>query len=58
MKFGQFTQYFKKSFYQKIPQKIWPGNYFQACFNFQGILCKKDSVEVSMLIWTNFDRFT
>ena len=23
----------------------------------QRILCRKDSVEVSMLIWTNFDRF-
>ena len=36
---------------------MWPGNYFQALLNFQRILCKKDSVEVSMLIWTNFDRF-
>ena len=45
------------NFYQKILQKMWPGNYFQALFNFQRILCKKDSVKVSMLIWTNFYRF-
>ena len=36
---------------------MWPGNQFKILFNFQRILCKKDSVEVSMLIWTNFDRF-
>ena len=29
----------------------------QALFNFQRILCKKDSAEVSMLIWLNFYRF-
>ena len=34
-----------------------PGNYFQTHFNFQRILFQKDSVEVSMLIWTNFDSF-
>ena len=34
-----------------------PGNQFQALFNFQKILCKKDSKEGSMLIWTNFDSF-
>ena len=26
-------------------------------FNFQGMLCKKESNEASMLIWTNFDSF-
>ena len=26
-------------------------------FNFQRILCKKESDEASMLIWTNFDSF-
>ena len=26
-----------------------------ALFNFQRILCKKESEEVCMLIWTNFD---
>ena len=26
-------------------------------FNFQRNLCEKDSEEVSMLIWTNFDSF-
>ena len=29
-----------------------------AFLNFQRILCKKDSVEVSMLIRTNFGRFS
>ena len=32
-------------FYQKIPQKMWSRNWFQAFFNFQRILCKKDSVK-------------
>ena len=36
---------------------MWPGNKLQALFNFVRILCKKDSVELIMLIWTNFDRF-
>ena len=35
---------------------MWPGNQFQALFNFQRILCKKDS-EVSLMTWTNFDSF-
>ena len=26
-------------------------------FNFQRTLCKKESEEVYMLIWTNFDSF-
>ena len=29
----------------------------QGPFNFQGILCKKESEEASGLIWTNFDSF-
>ena len=58
MKFGQFMQYYKIIFfYQKILRKMWLGNYFQALFNLQRILFKKDSVNVSMLIWTNFGRF-
>ena len=36
---------------------MWPGNYFQALFDFQAILCKKESEEVSVLIWTDFDSF-
>ena len=43
-------------FYQKILRKILPGKKLQALFNFQRILYEKDSVEASMLIWTNFDR--
>ena len=35
---------------------MWPRNQLQALFNPQRILCKKDSVEVSRLIWTNSDR--
>ena len=58
MKFGQFMQYYKIIFfYQKILRKMWLGKYFQALFNLQRILFKKDSVNVSMLIWTNFGRF-
>ena len=34
-----------------------PGHYFQALFNLQGMVCKKESDEASMLIWTNFDSF-
>ena len=34
---------------------MWPGNQFQAFFNFQIILCKMESEEVSMLILINFD---
>ena len=29
---------------------MWPGNYFQALFDFQRILSKKESEEVFMLI--------
>ena len=36
---------------------MWPGHEFQVLFNFQRILCKKESEEASMLIWTNFDSF-
>ena len=46
-----------KIFYQKILRKIWPENQFQALFNFQRILYKRESEGASMLIWTNFDSF-
>ena len=36
---------------------MWPEHEFQTLFNFQRILCKKESEEVSMPIWTNFDSF-
>ena len=36
---------------------MWPRNQFQALFNFQRILCKKESEEVCMLIWTNSNSF-
>ena len=36
---------------------MWPRNWFQALFNFQRILCKKESKEVCILIWTDFDSF-
>ena len=36
---------------------MWPGNKCQALFNFQRILCKKESMEVSVLVWTDFDSF-
>ena len=47
----------KETFLSKQHMKMWPGNLFQTLFNFQGILCKKESEEVSVLIWTNFDSF-
>ena len=43
-----------------LSKKIWkmcPEHYFQALFNFQRILCKKESEEATMLIWTNFDSY-
>ena len=33
-----------------------PGN-FLALFDFQGVLCKKESEEFTGLIWTDFDSF-
>ena len=35
---------------------MWPGTSFKES-NFQRILCKKESKEASVLIWTNFDSF-
>ena len=58
MKFVKFMQYYKISFLIKIfYEKCDLETSSRSFFNFQRILCKKDSVEVSMLIWTNFDRF-
>ena len=37
---------------KNVAWKLVPGP-----FDFQRILCKKDSEEVSTLIWTNFDSF-
>ena len=37
---------------------MWPGNYFQPLLNFKRILCKIESEEVYVLVWTNFDSFT
>ena len=37
---------------------MWPENWFPTFFfNFQGILCKKESEEVKVPTWTNFDSF-
>ena len=36
---------------------MWPGNWFQAFFNFQRMLSEKESEEIYKLIWTNFDSF-
>ena len=54
MKFDQLTQYYKIIFFIK---KFFEKYGLEALFNFHRILCEKDSVEVSMLIWINFDRF-
>ena len=40
-----------KNIFSRILWKMGPGNYFQDFFNFQIILCKKESKEVSVLIW-------
>ena len=57
MKFDQFMQYYKiiffiKKFYEKcgLETSSRPFLIFKES-------SKKDSVKVSMLIWTNFDRF-
>ena len=55
MKFSQFMLYYKIKFLIKKLWEMWSGNWFQALFNFQNIICKKESEEVRMLIWTNFD---
>ena len=34
-----------------------PRNYFQGLFNFQRIICEKESEELYMLVLTNFDSF-
>ena len=45
-----------KLFIKKLCEKWGLETSFQAIFNFKRILCKMDSEEVSMRIWTNFDR--
>ena len=57
MKFGRFMPYHKITFLSKNSTKNVAWKLVAALFNFQRTLCRKDSVEVSMLILTNFDRF-
>ena len=57
IKFDQFMQYYKRIFffkksYKKCCHKLVPGPFY-----FHGIFCKKESKEVSVLIWTNFHSF-
>ena len=57
MKFGQFMYNYKikllsKNYTKNVTWTLVPG-----LFNFQRILCKEESEEVSMLIRTNFDSF-
>ena len=40
----------KKNIYQKVLRKMRPGNWFQAFFYFQKILCKNESDEACMSI--------
>ena len=49
MKFGQVTTTSMKN----VAWKLVP----DPLFNFQKILYEKESEEVSMLMWTNFDNF-
>ena len=58
MKFGQFMQFYKIIFFiEKLYENCGLETSSRPFLIFKGFLCKKDSVEVSMLIWTNFDRF-
>ena len=45
--------FLSKTFYEKYGLKT----SYRPFFNFQRILCKNDSEEVCVLIWTNFDSF-
>ena len=36
---------------------MWPEKYFQTLLKFQRIICKKESEEVCVLIWTKFGSF-
>ena len=36
---------------------MWPREKFKVFFDFQRMLCKKESEEVCVRIWTNFDSF-
>ena len=44
--------FFIRKLYEDMAWKLVPGPFY-----FQQILCKTDSEEVSMLMWTNFDGF-
>ena len=44
-------KFFIKKYYEKCGLKT------SSRYNFQRILCKKESEEVSVLIWTNFGSF-
>ena len=57
MKFCEFMYHYKIKFFIKRFYEKYGLDWFQSRFNFQRILYKKESEEVSMLIWTNFDSF-
>ena len=58
MKFDQFMQYYKIIFLtEKFCEKCGLETSSRAFLIFKKS-SKKDSVKVSMLIWTNFDRFS
>ena len=57
MKFCEFMYHYKIKFFIKRFYEKYGLDWFQSLFNFQTILCKKESEEVSMLIWTNFNSF-
>ena len=58
MKFGQFMQYYKIIFIKKFYQKFGLETSSRPFLVFKESCVKKDSVEVSMQIWTYLDRFT
>ena len=55
MKFGQLMLHYKRNFFIKKFYEKCDLEKFQALFNFQKNVYKKESGEVSVLIWTNFD---
>ena len=55
MKFDQFMYYYKRNFFIKKLYKKYGLETSSRLFNFQTILGKKESEEVCVLIWTDFD---
>ena len=59
MKLGQFMQWYKRIFFIKslYEKCVLEASSRPFLINFQRIFCKKESEEVCVLIWTDFDSF-